>query len=304
MDVTTILLTYQRPKVLADCLHSLINNTEIVPKEFWILDDGSEKTLQMNLLLAAREMSDKYTPTHVVFAGKNRGIGYNFEQAYNLMRMSESDGIFSFVEADYIWRQKYLEDILAVFEASPWTIAVAGTNHMDMYDDRKTCDTFPTLMKEQFCKDLEQRAYLYKHFNLQTARGDIQVQGVSNSCGCQFVHWGRLKALLAEMDLETRYWQYLDRAFHKNGTGERRYASDAHMSGTLTMFAEQHMLRNNIDITKNFGMLSISDYSISSHLCGGGVNGGIVPEGHTFVYSPTWDAKYLEIDPRNTEPTS
>jgi hypothetical protein len=56
---------------------------------------------------------------------------------------------------------------------------------------------------------------------------------------------------------------------------------------------------NNIDLSKNFPFLSICDYSISEHICGGGVNGMIVPEGQTFVCSPTWNNKYLKENPRN-----
>ena len=40
------------------------------------------------------------------------------------------------------------------------------------------------------------------------------------------------------------------------------------------------------------------DYSISQHLCGGGVNGMIVPEGSTFVVSPKWKDEYLDKNPR------
>jgi hypothetical protein len=307
MEVTTLLLTYQRPNVLSNCLNTLINNTQVIPKEFWILDDGSEPAIQANLLSAAQDLSRRYTPTHTVFAGRNRGIGYNFEQAYNIMRMSESDGIFAFIEADYVWRKGWLEDVLAVFEASPWTVAIAGVDHPDMIDRAKTHGTFVDLMVEQFGQDLDSREQLYKEIEIETAtRGKIKCRPVSNSCGCQFIHWGRLKHLLKVgeeseglLSFSTKsFWNWMDRAFHKNGTGERRFASDAHMSGTLSKYSEEWMKYNGVDITKNFGMLSISDFSISSHICGGGVNGGICPEGSTFVVSPTFDEKYLDVDPR------
>ena len=67
---------------------------------------------------------------------------------------------------------------------------------------------------------------------------------------------------------------------------------------SLNIFATDEEL-NNIDLSKNFPFLSICDYSISEHICGGGVNGMIVPEGQTFVCSPTWNNKYLKENPRN-----
>lgn len=303
MDVTAIILTYNRPNILQNCLHTLFNNTEEKYNEVYFCDDGSEFSLQRSILDTARELSLNYAPTHTFFAGRNRGVGYNFETAFNIMRMSESNGVFAFVEADYVWRKGYLEDVKAVFEASPQTIAIAGVDHPDMVIREKTHGEFVKLMVDQFGEDLAAREHLYNEFYIPTVRGAIKVRSVSNSCGCQFIHWGRLKYRLERMGLTQEYWEkHMARAFHKNGTGDRRYASDAHMSGTLSMYAEKWMKQpgSGIDISKDFGMLSISDFSISQHICGQGINGMIVPEGSTFVNSPTWDDKYLTEDPRKS----
>ena len=297
MNVTFIVLTYERPRILQTCLQTLFLNTEIRPVETWILDDGSSPPLQDALLKLSQDHRLKGNTINLILGGRNYGIGYNFERAYNIMRQSDSD-IVAFIESDYIWRKGYLEDVLAVFEASPWTVAIAGVDHPDMYLREKTHRTFVDLMKEQFGKDLGARDSLYIPFDLDTRLGKIKVQGVSNSCGCQLVHWGRLKQLLDDEDLEKEYWKWMDRAFHKNGTGDRRLASDAHMSGTLSFFSEKWMKRFGVDITKNFGMLSIIP-SISSHICGGGINGMIVGEGETFVVSPTWRDEYLTKNPRS-----
>ena len=307
MKVNFIILTYNRPIVLRKCLETVFNNTEIIPSETFVIDDGSEPDMRMALADYCTKNSRNDSPINLSLAGKNYGIGYTFEKAYNIMRQNEDDDVlFAIIESDYIWRKGWLEDVIAVFEASPNTISIAGVDHPDMVDKNKTHGTFVDLMKEQFGEDIESRDNLYKEFIINTSRGDIKVRPVSNSCGCQIIHWGRLKKILKDGDLThgltpfstENFWKWMDRAFHKNGTGDRRYASDGHMSCTLTYFAEKWMKHSNIDITKNFGMLSISDYSISQHICGKGVNGMIVPEGQTFVISPTWKDEYLEKDPR------
>lgn len=316
MDVTTILFSFQRPRVLEAALKTLLRNTKIIPKDFYILDDGSDKNLQQELLKCVWDINDQFCPAHLYLAAKNRGISYNFELGYNIMRASESNGIFAFIESDYIFRKGYLEDVIAVFEASPYTIAIAGVDHPDMVDRQKTHGTFVNLMTEQFGEDVQSRSNLYNEFELETTRGKIKVRSISNSCGCMFIHWGRLKKILKEGDIKNnalnqfggigmssiysteKYWEWMDRAWNKHNPPDRKYASDGHLSCTLTYFAEKYMIDNHVDISKNFGMLSISDRSISQHLCGGGVNGGNYPEGSTFVISPTFHQEDLDKDPR------
>jgi glycosyltransferase involved in cell wall biosynthesis len=302
MNIVFVILTYNRPQIASYCIQTLLNNTNVKPRECWILDDGSKPEMRNNLFSFTSEWTGKIGfPIHLILSGKNRGIGYNFEMAYNIMKQSENDDIFCFIEADYIWRKGWLEDVVAVFEASPHTVAIAGTDHPDMYDRVKTHTEFPKLMVSQFGEDLKSREHLYDPFDLETSIGKIKVQGVSNSCGCQFVHWGRMKEILKNLNAESEYWDYMEMAFHKKGSDlDRRYASDAHMSGTLSKLAEKEMLRKMVDISKNFGFLSICDYSISSHRCGQGINGMVpgIKEGDTFIHSPAWKNEYLSNDPR------
>jgi hypothetical protein len=193
--------------------------------------------------------------------------------------------------------------ILAVFEASPYTVAIPGTSHPDFIDRSKTHGMFSSLMVKQFGKDVECRKYLYNPFYLNTKIGDIKVQGSSNSCGCQILHWKRINELLLTNDEYKKEWNHwIDRACHKWGDDiyGRQRASDDYMTSTVTFFWERWANLNGIDISKNFAWLDIFDYSISSHRCIGGIN-GIVPgmqEGDTFLTSNGWDNKYLEKNPR------
>lgn len=292
MKVDIIVLTYNRPNVLSACIQTLFNNAQYPINQATILDDGSSPQIQNSLLKFAQDNSNGPFPIHFFANGKNLGIGYQFERAFNIMRYSEAD-VVCLIESDYVWRAGWLKDVVSVFEASPKTLAIAGCNHPDMYDRAKTHGVFVQLMKDQFNRDIPNRNKLYIPFELN----GIKVQGVSNSCGCKMVHWGRLKKLLRKNNLESRYWNWMDRAFNKQEGGDRRHASDAHMSGTISYYGTMcQALQEN-----EFAFLDICDYSISQHVCGGGANGMIVPEGSTFICSPNWKDEYMRTNPRESK---
>lgn len=298
MSVLFIYLTYNRPLVLAKCLETSLNNSEIKPDEAWVIDDASEPNVQLSLFKMALENRGNL-PLNTIFRQKNEGIGWTFEYAYNLMKIKDYDYV-CLMESDYVWRKGWLEDCLAVFEANPHCVAIPGCDHPDMYDTYKTHDLFPKLMMEQFPNDVEGREHMYKPFEMDTKRGKMKVFGASNSCGCAIYSWKRMMNMLEEVNATKDFWKWMDRAFNKQDGGNRRHASDQHMSSTVTWYWYQYAKIHNLDLTKNFPWINIADYSISNHLCGQGINGMIVPEGSTFVAAPTWSDKYLEIDPRST----
>lgn len=300
MNILFVILTYKRPKILNHCITSLFNNTNIKPTESWIIDDCSNEELKKQLFMFATKRTD--LNINCSFKSKNFGVAYSFEEAFNIARMRNPD-IFCLIESDYIWRKGWLEDVIAVYKANPYVIGIPGTSHPDMYDRVKTHGEFIRLMENQFGRDIYYRDYTYKPFDLQTERGTIKVQGVTNSCGCSIFFWKRMMDLFSENELDKDYWFWMERAFHKRENLDRKTASDAHMSGTPTFLWEQCMISKNIDFTKNFAWLDICDYSIGNHICGGAdsINGKIVDEGVTFINSPVWKNEYMVQDPRKIE---
>lgn len=286
LNIQFIILTYKRPKIASLCLQTLFNNTQIKPNLTWIIDDGSDKQMQNNLLSFSQNNNFN---TNLLIKNKNHGVAYSFEDAYSIMRTQNPD-IAVIVESDYIWRNGWLEDCLSLFFANPYVVAVPGTSHPDMYDKYKTFTEFPKLMIDQFGKDVKAREYMYSPFDVKCDDFNIKVQGVSNSCGCNVIFWKRFNTILKEINQIDTFWFWMDRAFHKWGNLDRRTASDAHLSGTITYLWEEWAIKNNIDLAKNFAWLDICDYSIGQHVCGGidSINGKIVPEGQTFINSPSW----------------
>lgn len=301
MNIAFYILTYNRPQVLQSCLQTLYGNTSIQPQESWIIDDGSEHNMQAALLSLGQRAG-----INLMLSTKNYGIGYSFERLYNLIWQNDDLDLACIIESDYIWRKGWLEDVYEVFEESPHTLAIAGTSHPDMVDRAKTHGTFPNIMKEIFGSDLAARESLYVPFDLETKLGKIKVQGVSNSCGCLILNWKRFKMVMETLTAwkaipHGDYKRLMNRAFNKGITHDtRKNASDGYMSSIISQYGEMYLKRMAIDINKNFSILDICDYSISQHVCGGGVNGLIVPEGSTFIISPHWKDEYLTTNPRKT----
>lgn len=303
MKIGIYFITYNRPKVLAQSLSSAFQNTEIKPSECWVIDDGSKPNLQKSLLQFSLENSTQF-PVNLILHGVNYGVGYSFERVYNLIKQNDDIDIACIMESDYIWRKDWLSDTISVFESSEHTIAIAGTDHPDMYDKNKTHYEFPKIMIELFGQDLESRESLYKSYDLQTKTGKIKVQGVSNSCGCMIIHVKRLKNIIKDLESNkivpvNDFWERMDKAFHKKTDPQtRKTVNDGWMSSTISKYGEMHLqfLQKNTII--NHPMISICDYSISEHLCGDGLNGKIVPEGETFINSPSWKTEFLQTNPR------
>lgn len=302
MKTGFFILTFNRPQVLNSCINSLFSNTNLSPTEVWIVDDGSENNIKQSLLNLSNKA--KRFPINLIIHGLNYGIGYGFERVYNLLRQNDDLDIACIIESDYVWRKNWLEDCQEVFNSCPETIAIAGTDHPDMYDLEKTQIVFPKIMSDFYKNDLESRKYLYKPFSISTKNSQIQIQGVSNSCGCIIVHLKRLKTILNKLEKEkiidiNYFWNQIDLACHKNVSHDtRKNFSDALMSCTISRIGELYLKKQAKDISTNFPMVSICDYSISQHVCGGGINGKTVPEGSTFILSPKWDDKYLTENPR------
>lgn len=288
---------YQRPKALRMCIETLFNTNR--PSETWFFDDGSDFALRQGLVNLQIEHSTPESPINLFLWGQNMGIGYNFEMVYQVLKARDPD-LFALVESDYIFRKNFVKDIEAVFEACPYTVVISMVSHPDMYDNYKCFTLFPQLMKEIYNEDIEARKYMYKPFTIETKRGPIKIQAISNTCGCHFLNWKRVKEFIfSTKEGEEEFWKLMNRAFN-NGPGlDKTRASDQHISG-LSYLWEKWAKANNIDISKHFGFVDICDFSCSEHLCSKGVNGHLpgYEECTTFVHSPVWDSKYIQIDPR------
>lgn len=300
MNIIFLIPFYQRPSIAQASINTLINNTNITPNEVYFIDDGSDPAMRRALLEISIN-SSKF-PIHFHSHGKNCGIGHTFEEIFDIIRRKEPD-IAVICESDYIWRKEWLEDCLAVFEASPNTVAIPGVHHPDMYDRNKTHGEFVGIMKGYFSQDISNREHLYKPFNLETSRGSITVQGVSNSCGAQILHYGRVREFFFnQLKKEDFFWHWIGKACFKDKPEMRHSASDGAMTSTISWLWDRWAREvAQLDLSKNFGWLDIADFSISSHKCGNGRNGVLpgIKEGDTFLDTDKWKDEYIHNFTRN-----
>lgn len=301
MESLLVLFTYNRPQILKACVETLFGNTEYAFDEVLIINDGSRpevsKALAQFVLENQNHPKTKFSLAHF---GKNQGYSYMAEYAFNYAKW-RNPKYFFFIEQDYVFRKGWAEDAIAVLEAAPLTLALSGYSNPDFFDKSKTEEMFPQIIKEDFGVDNCPRELLHKPFVLNTKRGDILVQGTSNSCGTAVINWHNLMEINREYpDFWTRV---IERACNMQPGGNRSNYGDGPFSHGLSyFFYEKHVVKFRSDTFawENFPWLDICDFSISNHINGGAesINGKIVPECATFVSSPKWSDEWLEKDPR------
>lgn len=160
----------------------------------------------------------------------------------------------------------------------------------------KTHGEFIKLMEGYFDNDVENRSSMYREYQLNTNRGLMNVFGVSNSCGAQFLNYRRIQELLFnDLNMEKEFWDNVYQACIAEGN--RKQASDGLMSCTITYLWNLWAQKRGIDTSKNFAYVNILP-SIAYHAANGGINGKLdprfFPEGSCFegVNSGTFPQDY------------
>lgn len=296
MDIIVNIFTYNRPKVLNSCVSSLLNNEDSKHfSEINFYDDCSEDQLKYSLLDFSIKNS-KFIPINLYLNGKNYHYAYNFKLAYNKIKIRNPDLVF-FVESDYVFRPGFMQEVLDVFENNPYCLAMPGTSHPDYHDQEKIKNLFPNVMKGFLGEDIPERELYFKPFDQTIKNKNFKLQAVSNSCGCFFFNYKRLKeTILSDMKVRDEFNEKIFNAIETdveiNGV---KMFDDGKFTSILTYYWSKWANLNSIDTTKNFPWLDICDYSIGNHLCALGVNGKLpgLKEGETFVGSPKWQQEYL-----------
>lgn len=292
MNLMFLIYTYNRPRVLQACIHSLFANTKIKPDRVIIIDDASEQPIRNGLF--DFQLNSPDMPVDILALGKNLGYGYTAELGLKLIEF-HNPKYCMVVESDYIFRKGWLEEALAVLEASPDSVGLSGYSNPDYYERSKTDEMFPRIMKEDFGEDKAERKYLHVARLMETKLGKILVQGTTNCCGTFLLNWETISSLVK--DFPGIREKVFDRSCNKQPGGNRRYFGD----GPFTHGLSHYWYKKHGYETGLFPWLDICDYSIANHINGDGINGKIVGEGKTFVGSPKWKDEYLMKNPRENE---
>jgi glycosyltransferase involved in cell wall biosynthesis len=298
MESLLILFCYNRPNILKQCIESMFNNTNHVFDEVLLINDGSQPEVTQSIMsFVLSNAAHPKTKFSLMHFGKNQGYSYAAEFAFNYAKWRNPKYLF-FIEQDYIFRQGWAEEALAVLRASPKTVCISGYSNPDFFDVSKTEQMFPRIIKEDFGDDPCKREHMHTPFELETEAGKILVQGTSNSCGTCIINWQNLMAFdgLTYGDFWTRV---IERACNMQPGGNRNNYGDGPFSHGISYFWYNHYLSCEkfgvtVDFSKEFPWLDICDFSIGNHINGGeeSINGKIVAEGQTFVGSPKWNPSF------------
>jgi glycosyltransferase involved in cell wall biosynthesis len=286
MDLLYVIYTYNRPKVLGECLRSLFANNDRRPDRVVIIDDGSQPELKNALYTEAAQAAGA-----VDFLSFKPNIGYGraAEIGFAVADMYEPQYCY-FIESDYIFRKHGLDEVQDVLSSDlGQTLAgVAGYSCPDFFKPECIHEMYPRDLKNQYGQDNLNRAILFKPFGFQSRFGELQLQYTSNSCGTMYLNW-RLISEMRRAFYPRMETQWIDAICCKGQPN--RLLSDGHMSHGLAYFWMEYARQRGWDTQTRGALIDIMP-SVANHLCAGGINGAGWEEGQTFVGSPSFPVNY------------
>jgi len=269
------LLAHDRPRILSGALESLIK-TSADKKIVILLDSPQEGVLPV---VEHFKNSNPEIEIDILDNPRLNGniIAYIYKQIY------ESDlEVAGILETDYVFRPQYLEEVVDVFNGIPSALSICGYHHPDTRNTQLCFEYFAELTRKFFGRDISNREYMYKPFETVLDSKKYLIQGVSNQTGCHFLNVKTFKKVFNNK-IEDLINSITDlRAKHG--------FCDGKLSSTYQIFWENWAKQENLDLSKNFPILDICDFSIANHYGGGGICVG-GPEGSTtsWITSPTWE---------------
>lgn len=284
MNLLYIIYTHNRGAILSECLNSLFSKNETKPDRVIIIDDASTEILKQNLFTFS--LQNKTIPIDFISINKNIGYGMSAEIGIKLAEIYNYKYAF-FIESDYIFNKNSIDIVLDIFENTEYgknAVGFSGYDNPDFYKSNQTDKTFKEIIINDCGEDNLNRDIMYKPFDIETKYGKKQLELVSNSCGTMYFNWHKINAIKQEFPSEYAIW--VDKTTDKHKS--KRNLNDGMMSHGISWLWTKWAKKNGIDTNKFTGLLNIKP-SIANHINGGGINGYIVPEGQSFVGSPTYN---------------
>lgn len=270
------ILAHDRPKVLKQSLDSLSRN-DLFKKVSILIDNPEENVEEVvsNFVLKNKHIDIQVLPNPRL---KGSIIASIYKETFD-----SNNDIIGIIETDYIFRPQYLEEVKDIFEYYSNTLSICGYHHPDTQNPELTFKHFPEITKKFFGKDIDNRNKMYQPFETTINNKKYLLQGVSNHTGCHFINCKILKQILKD-DLEN-FLNFITDLAAAHGF------CDGKLCSAYQIYWEKWAKSNNLDMSINFPILDICDYSISNHYGGGGLCvEGIDGEMVNWIKSPTWES--------------
>lgn len=277
MKLLYLIYTHNRIKILQECLNTLFNNNDIKPDRCIIVDDGSNPSMKDKLYSFTSKQNIDFV--NII---QNVGYGAAAEIGMRMACVFEPEYLF-IIESDYVFAKNGLDTVMDIFENTKigqLSAGFSGYDNPDFYDKSKTDVVYRDIIKMDCGEDNLNREIMYKPFEINTQYGTKKLEFVSNSCGTMYFNWKNVKKIKEQFPQEFEYWI-------KQITKDKKILNDGMMSHGMAWMWTKWAKANNIDINSYSALLNIKP-SVADHINGGGINGYIVPEGQSFVASPTF----------------
>lgn len=282
MKLLYLLFTHNRKTVLNECWHSLFAKNKLRPDRLVVIDDASTQDVKAGLF---NSQFNGQVPIDFFSIGKNIGYGKAAELGLKIAEAYNPEYLY-FLESDYVFAENGLDIVDDLFQNNEFakeSVGFSGYDNPDFYDKSKTEEMFPRIIKEDCGEDNLNRGILFKPFEQDTTFGKVKLEFVSNSCGTMYLNWKKIQQFKAEFPILYQIW--LDKVTDKGK--EKRLLNDGMMSHGISWIWQKYAQKHGIDRNKYAALLNIKP-SVANHINGGGINGYIVPEGATFVSSPSF----------------
>jgi hypothetical protein len=288
VELLYVIYTYNRPRVLQECIRSLFTNNDLKPDRVVFIDDGSHKTLKTSLF---QQVMSTDALLDMISFKQNIGYGRAAEIGFAVADMFAPRYCF-FIESDYIFRKHGLDEVYDVLQSDIGRnlAGVAGYSHPDFFNADCIGTRYPQEMAALYGRDTLNRQLLFKPSPFQSRFGPIQLQYVSNSCGTMYLNWRLISQMRATFypRMET---DWIQRTCNKGASAPLLH--DGIMSCGLSHFWMEYAKMQGWDTTKEAALIDIIP-SVANHLCAGGINAAdaALQEGQTFVGSPSFPKNY------------
>ncbi len=278
MKTLAFVFSYNRPETLSACLHSLFANSDFLPDELVILDDGSTEETVRVIQDAAAYGASLIPKIWFNIALANRGFGENATSALRVARDRNPDFVF-FIEGDYVFRKGGLDVVMDCLTNTPegdMCLGIAGYDHPNQRQAVYTDHIFPNCMKAQVGEDNVNRAALYKPRMVQQ-RFAYSLELVSNTCFTSYLHWGNIMKVAAEFpELNDLLDQACSPRENPNYPDSGKYKAartvdDGMLSHALSLCWNRYAIKHGLNRERFGAWLNIRP-SIAEHRYMGGTN--------------------------------
>ena len=245
MSSILVLMVHNRLDMFEQCLNSMFSNTNFQFSEILICNDGSNRGTTKRILDYVYEHSG-IKDVNLMHFSRNQGQGCILEFILNYATYKNPNYLF-LLEQDYIWRDKWAEEAIAVLKNCPSTIMVPAQSHKGYYEDYSKNELWPKQILEYFGEDPLPRNLMNNPFDLEIknykefdVRSKIKVQAVSNTTTCNIINWRRfydLRIKSNEMyDGEEKFWKQVVRRACGIGMDTRVIVDDGILSQGICYF--------------------------------------------------------------------